>query len=302
MFDFFGKQRRQELYDRAYAEFVSGNLRLSLNFLNELISEGTKDYRIFNLRAQVFLALDQNHLAFRDALSSIKCEVSFERNLIGYEIRNSITQHLKTGRLKCDFFSLREYFNLENTITLFIESIQSFLESVESKPFQAALKETYKPMDIPGKRGGTIDVNLLTATYMNLGLRFLEYKVHTSKDLSNSDKSQYYTEIRKRVNQYYNMELDFFVFNDFFRQGAHFYSLTDTPQPEYMYRVFNDYFFRRDFLNQLFQRESPNQRKFLFARHQLYSDLNFNYEKITSDFLHFLEFDVMLQPLVTSHD
>jgi hypothetical protein len=131
MFDIFGKKRRQEIFDKAYAEFVSGNYNITINNLSQLITEGSKDYNVYNLRAQTYLAINQSNLAFKDSIQSTNFEPNIDRNKIGYDIRNMITNQLKTGEIKVDIYELSYYFNFDNVFQLFEEHCTNSLNSIK---------------------------------------------------------------------------------------------------------------------------------------------------------------------------
>jgi hypothetical protein len=133
MIDLFGRKRRQELFDRAYAEFVSGNYVITEKNLSQLIKEGSNNFYVFNLRAQTYLGLNKLHLAFRDALTSTQLEANIEKNKDAYDIRNFITSQLKSGVIQVDLFELLKFFNIENVIQLYIDSIFIGLNLIENK-------------------------------------------------------------------------------------------------------------------------------------------------------------------------
>lgn len=121
MIDLFGRKRRQELFDRAYAEFISGNYGITEKNLTQLINEGNRNFYVFNLRAQTYLALNKLHLAFKDSITSTQIEANIEKNKDAYDIRNFITSQLKSGELKVDIYELSYFFEIENVFQLFEE-------------------------------------------------------------------------------------------------------------------------------------------------------------------------------------
>jgi len=133
MFDLFGRKRKQELFDKAYAEFISGNYGITEKNLTQLINEGSKNFYVFNLRAQTYLALNKLHLSFRDAITSTQLEANIEKNKDAYDIRNFITNQLKSGEIEVDFYELLKFFNVTNAIQLYIDSIFIGLELIQNK-------------------------------------------------------------------------------------------------------------------------------------------------------------------------
>lgn len=130
MIDLFGRKRRQELFDRAYAEFVSGNYSITEKNLTELINEGSKNFYVFNLRAQTYLALNKLHLAFRDAITSTQLEANIEKNKDAYDIRNFITSQLKSGEIEADIYELTYFFEIGNVFGLFEEHCKNAIEGI----------------------------------------------------------------------------------------------------------------------------------------------------------------------------
>ena len=105
MFDLFGRKKKQELFDRAYAEFVSGNYGITERNLSQIINEGSRNFYVFNLRAQTYLALNKVPLAFKDSLKSIQIEPNIEKNKDAYDIRNFITNELKAGNIQVNILN-----------------------------------------------------------------------------------------------------------------------------------------------------------------------------------------------------
>lgn len=116
MFDFFGKKHRQQLFDRAYAEFVSENHIESIRIATELISEDDKNYLGYNLRARCYSVIGKFDKAYHDAKKSIELEPNININGVAYEIRNNITKSLQSSTLNIyellDFLSTKEVLEL----------------------------------------------------------------------------------------------------------------------------------------------------------------------------------------------
>lgn len=300
MIDLFGRKRRQELFDKAYAEFVSGNYGLSEKNLTQLINEGSKNFYVFNLRAQTYLALNKIPLAYRDAIKSTQLEANIEKNRDAYDIRNFITQKLKSGEIRSDFFSLRDFFSLKNTMQLFVDSLETYLKSVESADFQCAINEGYSSTEFLGSERTMVKTtNLVHSAFINLGFRFLEHKVLTSSFLDPSTKREYLNEISSHVHNYYNVELALCVFDTFFRQGAKLYFILDTPQPSRMHEIYSNYFLMEELSRFIFERKEPMMSRHLFAKGQFSKGYTFDYQNILKGYFHFIEFEVLSTPLGT---
>jgi hypothetical protein len=116
MFDFFGKKHRQQLFDRAYAEFVSENHIESIRIATELISEDDKNYLGYNLRARCYSVIGKFDKAYHDAKKSIEFEPNININRDAYDIRNNITKSLQSSTLNIyellDFLSTKEVLEL----------------------------------------------------------------------------------------------------------------------------------------------------------------------------------------------
>lgn len=133
MFDLFGRRRKAALFDRAYAEFVSGNTNLAIKFLTDLINEKTNDYKVYNLRGACFIKTGYNCGAFNDFKSSINLEPNINKNYQGYDGRNLILENLKNGNIKANLLELSKYFSVNNTLQLieetYIAGIEVFREN-----------------------------------------------------------------------------------------------------------------------------------------------------------------------------
>ncbi len=302
MIDLFGRKRRQELFDRAYAEFMSGNYAITEKNLSQLINEGSNNFYVYNLRAQTYLALNKLHLAFRDAIKSTQLEANIEKNRDAYNIRNFITQQLKSGEIKSDFFSLRDFFSLKNTMQLYVDSLESYLKTVESREFQAAINEGYSSTEFLGSERTMVKTtNLVISAFMNLGLRFLEYKVLSYSFADQNTKREYLNEINSYVHNYYNAELAVCVFDTFFRQDAKLYFILDTPQPSRMHEIFSNYFLMEELTKFIFERKEPIVSRSIFAKGQFSNGYTFDYRKIMKEYFNFIEYEVLSNPLATGN-
>jgi hypothetical protein len=131
MIDLFGRKRRQLMFDRAYAEFVSGNFGIAERELNILIRDGFDDFNVYNLRAQIYLASNKLDRAFADSKKSVNLQPNIDKNRTGYDIRNFIVNELKTGRIKVDLFELLNYFDISNTIHFYRDVIIEIIQEIE---------------------------------------------------------------------------------------------------------------------------------------------------------------------------
>ena len=133
MFDLFGRKKKQELFDRAYAEFVSGNYGITERNLSQIINEGSRNFYVFNLRAQTYLALNKVPLALKDSLKSIQIEPNIEKNKDAYDIRNFITNELKAGNIQVNILELTYFFDIENVFQLYKEHSLNLIHEIKDK-------------------------------------------------------------------------------------------------------------------------------------------------------------------------
>ena len=82
----------KELKNRAYAELISKNYILSIQFCNELVRRERGDYKVINIRAQCYLELNDLTSALGDAIASVEMQSDINLNEEGYRIRNLLTQ------------------------------------------------------------------------------------------------------------------------------------------------------------------------------------------------------------------
>jgi len=82
----------KELKNRAYAELISKNYVLSIQFCNELVRRERGDYKVINMRAQCYLELNDLTSALGDAIASVEMQSDINLNEEGYRIRNLLTQ------------------------------------------------------------------------------------------------------------------------------------------------------------------------------------------------------------------
>jgi len=120
--DLFGRKRKKGLYDRAYAEFISGHFDVAIHFLNNLANEKSKNFNVYNLRAACFIQISDFPKAYHDSKISINLEPDINQNEKGYFIRNQIIELLKSGEIAADLYNLLLYFDCAH-INEFVDEI-----------------------------------------------------------------------------------------------------------------------------------------------------------------------------------
>ncbi len=281
----FGRKRKQEIFDRAYAEFISGNIGITINNTTQLIHEGYKNFNVFNLRAKCYMMQNKYSEAFQDAKKSVQIEANIEKNSIGYAIRNQITEMLKSGQIHVTIFELINYFRIENVVSLYIESAIAYFSFVHSKGFQDALNA---PPD-----NYTDPVNLTIGFYINLSLYYFNYRIPDNigldikRELSSiidGLEMKYITLTLLENKPYNSIELELAKLN--FRGknkeqlDQEFFSSYSNKLNEYSKRIFKD--LKR------------------FDNHgNLLGKFNFPYCEITNEFIHYLEKHVIQDPFAT---
>ena len=129
MFDLFGKKKRhQAMFDRAFAESNFGRYNIAINILDDLVKEGTNDFRIFNLRANVYMKSNTFPLALKDFNYSISLQPNLNVNENSYIGREMIVKSLQSGIIKASIPELLDYFQIKNTALLVYETAESIKE------------------------------------------------------------------------------------------------------------------------------------------------------------------------------
>ena len=125
MFDFGKKKRHQAMFDRAFAESKFGRHNIALNILNDLVKEGTNDFRIYNLRANVYMNSNNFALALKDFSHAISIQPNLNLNEDSYIGRETIAKSLQSGAIKASIPELLDYFQAKNTALLVYETAES---------------------------------------------------------------------------------------------------------------------------------------------------------------------------------
>ncbi len=143
MFDLFGKKKRKtEMLNRAFAEFSLRQFGSAIRILNELEKEDKSDFRVFDLRGKVLMAMDEFLLSLRAFNISISLEPDLRVNANSYLGREVITRSLESGEIRASVPELLQCFQAKNLALLIYESLSDLrnlfpnLTAIEEKKFQ----------------------------------------------------------------------------------------------------------------------------------------------------------------------